>query len=122
MLVVPTSCLLKVRAVGERVRGGVTPVPVRLTFCGLLVAASVIVSVAVRVPDAVGEKVMLKLQFELAARLEPHVLVCEKSPGLLPVNTTPLIATAMLELLLRVTVWAALALPRLTLPKFTLEA
>ena len=41
---------------------------------------SVRVSVPLREPMAVGVKVTLKVQLALAARLEPQVLVWEKSP------------------------------------------
>jgi hypothetical protein len=37
--------------------GGGVPVPVRATFCGLLLAPSVMVRFAVRVPVAVGAKI-----------------------------------------------------------------
>ena len=41
---------------------------------------SVTVTAPVREPVAVGMKVTLIVHDELAARLEPQVLVCEKSP------------------------------------------
>src|SRR5437867_2539990 len=65
---------------------------------------------------------MLKLQLPLAARLEPQVLVCEKSPGFAPFNATLLIAIGRVEVLLSVTVWTALALPTVTFPKLKLVA
>jgi hypothetical protein len=77
-LVVPTVWLAKVRLVGEKVATGpelVVPVPVRLTVCGLPLALSVIVMVAVLVPDAVGAKVTLIVQLAPADTLEPQVLV-----------------------------------------------
>jgi len=61
----------------------------------------------VREPVAVGVKVTLMVQDELAARLEPQVLLCEKSP-----------LAVMLEIervavpgLLRVTLWGLLPVP-----------
>ena len=39
------------------------------------------VSVAVRVPTAVGEKMTLKAQVACAASELPHALTTEKSPG-----------------------------------------
>ena len=55
-LVVLTSCVAKVRVVGESVTVGAIPVPVRLTVCGLPGALSVTLTVPVRVPAAVGAK------------------------------------------------------------------
>ncbi len=77
-LVVPTCWLLKVRLVLERVTAGAvgaTPVPVRLTLCGLPAALSVIDSVPVRVPVAVGVKVTLMVQLAPAATEAPQVFV-----------------------------------------------
>jgi len=52
------------------------PVPVRLTVFGLELALLVIVSVPVRVPEAVGWNVTLTVQLAPAAMLEPQVFVC----------------------------------------------
>jgi hypothetical protein len=54
---------------------GLTPVPVRLTACGLLLELSVMVSVPASGPAAVGEKVTLIVQELLAATLRPQLLV-----------------------------------------------
>jgi hypothetical protein len=77
-LVVPTVCEAKVRLVGLSAADGPTavPVPVRLAVCGLPAALSVTVIVPVRVPAAVGVNVTLIVQFALAAREVPQVLVC----------------------------------------------
>ncbi len=64
----------------DRLSVGATPEPVSETDWGLLEAASVMVSVPVRVPAAVGVKVTLTVQLELAATLVPQLLVCAKSP------------------------------------------
>jgi hypothetical protein len=78
---VPTLCAGKVNEAGERLTSGVaTPVPVRLTVCVAGLALSVMVTTPVLVPAAVGLKVTLRVQLALAARLEPQVLVWEKSP------------------------------------------
>src|SRR5207245_3479450 len=67
-LVVPTRCLPKALLVAESVAvGGVTPVPVSDTDCGLPAASSVMVSVAVRALAAVGVKVRLRTQLAPAA-------------------------------------------------------
>ncbi len=57
-----------------------TPVPVSETVCGLPVALSVMLSAPVLVPVAVGRNVTRMAQLAPAARLEPQVLVWEKSP------------------------------------------
>ena len=59
---------------------GAVPVPVSEIVCGLLEALSVMVNVPLRVPPPVGINVRLIVQLELAATLEPQVLVCAKSP------------------------------------------
>jgi hypothetical protein len=78
---VPTGCPGKVNEAGERLTtGATTPVPVRLTVWVAGLALSVMVRTPVLVPVAVGLKVTLRVQLVLAARLEPQVLVWEKSP------------------------------------------
>jgi hypothetical protein len=57
-----------------------SPVPVSVTVCGLPAALSVTVTLPVLIPVAVGSKVTLMVQLALAATLEPQVLVWEKSP------------------------------------------
>jgi len=82
-----TVCLLKVfsgtlandRLAGDSVTTGnapALPVPVRFTECGLPVALSVTVTVAVRVPVATGEKVTAILQLNHAASVGGQLLVC----------------------------------------------
>ena len=61
------------------------PVPLRLTFWGLVGSESLRVTFADRVPVAVGVNVTLIVQLAPAATLEPQLLVCAKSPGLVPV-------------------------------------
>jgi hypothetical protein len=97
---VPTACAGKVNEAGERLTTGVTtPVPVRLTVCVAGLALSVMVTTPVLVPAAVGLKITLRVQFALAATLEPQVLVWEKSP-----RTVMLVMlSAALPVLLRVT-------------------
>jgi hypothetical protein len=70
----------KAKEVGERLTTGAVPVPVRLTVWVPGLALSVMVTPPVRVPAAVGLKVTLSVQLAPAARLEPQVLVWEKSP------------------------------------------
>jgi len=73
---VPTRILPNDKLVFDRLTTGPTPVPVRLAVCGLFVALSVTLSVAVRVPAAVGLKVTLIVQFAPAATLAPQLFVC----------------------------------------------
>ena len=99
------------------------PVPVRLTVCVLPATPpvlSVMVRVPVRVPVAEGLKVTPMVQFPAAARLEPQVLVWEKSlePAL---TAMPAMARDAVPVLLRVTGWEALEVPNSWLPKVRLE-
>ena len=75
LLVVKTTWVEKVRLVGESVTAGCVPAPVRATVCGLLAELSVVVSVAVRVPDSVGVNVTLVAQLAPAATELPQVFV-----------------------------------------------
>jgi hypothetical protein len=77
--VVPTTWLPKMSVAGERPTAGATPVPERLTTCGLPGASSVMLTAPVRVPVVVGVKVTLIVQFAPAAKFAPQVLVCAKS-------------------------------------------
>jgi len=69
--VVPIVTDPKFRLVGESF--AVVPIPLRLTFCGLPAALSEMLSAAVRVPEAVGLKVMLMPQLAPAANELPQV-------------------------------------------------
>jgi len=91
-LVVPTVCDGKVKPdAGEidTADAAAAPVPVSAIACGLPIALSAMETEAVRTPDAVGSKVTLIVQVALAARLVPHVSVCEKSPASDPVIEIP---------------------------------
>lgn len=57
-----------------------TPVPVKETICGLLAAPSVMVSIPVAGPAAVGVNDIVMAQFSLAATELPQLLVSEKGP------------------------------------------
>ena len=83
-VVLPTDTLPKVRLLGETPARAVVPVPERLMVCGLPVALSATLTIAERMPDAVGLKVMLIVQLDAALNLDPHVLVCTKSPRFTP--------------------------------------
>ena len=72
---------------GERL-GSIVPVPDTPEVWGLLLALSVTVKIALRVPVAVGVKVTLMVQVAPVAKVEGQLLVCPKSPGLVPVKPT----------------------------------
>jgi hypothetical protein len=84
-----------------------SPTPVKATVCGEPLALSVIVSVPVRAPTAVGVKVTETMQLAPAATLAPQVLVCAKSPE----AAIEVTANAPVPGLDRVSVWAALVVP-----------
>lgn len=71
-----------VRLVADKltVGGGVVPVPVRVTDCGLSGALSLTVTVPVLVPVAVGVNVTLIVQLPPANTELPQVVVSAKSP------------------------------------------
>jgi hypothetical protein len=90
------------------------PVPVRETLCGLPAALSVTVTLAVRVPIAVGLNVTLIVQLAPAARvlgLMGQVVLCAKSPALVPVIPILLMVSAAVPLFVSVTVFGALVVP-----------
>ncbi len=62
------------------------------------------VILAARVPVAVGLNVTLIVQLAPAARLLPQVLVCEKSPGFVPLNVTAVMLSEVLPEFFIVTV------------------
>jgi hypothetical protein len=70
-LVAPTSWLLKVRLPGETVGADTIAVPVSPTVWGLPVALSVIVTVPLRLPVAVGVKVTSIVQLVPGATVPP---------------------------------------------------
>lgn len=70
--------MAKLKLKGERLAtgaGDVLPLPVRLRMCGLPAALSVITSVPVRAPEAVGVKVTLIVQSAPTATEAPQLLV-----------------------------------------------
>jgi len=78
---------------GERVPevgsvNGEAAVPVRVTVCGLFVASSVTVSVAMRVPDALGLKLTLTVQ-AVPPATNVQLLFCAKSAAFVPEIATP---------------------------------
>jgi hypothetical protein len=110
-LVVSTGSFPKVRLVGDRLTMGGTPVPMRLTVCGLPLELSVRLTAAARDPLAVGLNVTLIEHLAPAATLDPQPLVCAKSPGLAPVSAMLEMLKAAVPVFVSVTVWAALVEP-----------
>lgn len=97
---------------------GVEPLPVSATVWGLFVALSVICRVAVSAPATLGLKTRLKVQLAPAARVEPQVVAdCEKSPAFVPVNFVLMLLRVVDVPLVRVTIWAELVVPNVTVPK-----
>src|SRR6266516_4706613 len=68
--IVPIATTPKLKLVGESF--AVVPIPVSVTFCGLPAALSLMLTAAVRVPDAVGLNVTLILQLAPAANELPQ--------------------------------------------------
>src|ERR1035437_7343913 len=66
------------------------------------------VTIALRLPAAVGVNVTEMLQLPPAATLAPQVLVCAKSPAFVPVTPMLVIVRAPDPVLLSVTDWAVL--------------
>ena len=78
-LVVPMFVVGNVRFVGNT-ETPVTPLPLSVIVCGLLVALSVIVTTPVKVPVDVGLNVTEIVHFLPAKTVLPQVLVCAKGP------------------------------------------
>jgi len=92
------------------VAGG-APVPAKFTNWGLPVTLSLTLSEAEREPVAVGVKVTLIEQFPPAKTLDPQLLVCWKSPGLLPPTEIAAMLTAASPELVSITLCAGLVVP-----------
>src|SRR5438128_2414876 len=121
-LVVPTRCSPNALLVAESVAvGGVTPVPVSDTDCGLPAASSVMVTVAVRALAAVGVNVRLRRQLAPATTVAPFVQVVPaamaKSPGFKPARAMLVMLRVAVPLLVRVTVCTGLVVLRRWSPK-----
>ena len=99
-----------------------TPVPVRLTVCGLPEALSEMESDAVRDPIAVGANVTLRLQLAPAATLAPQVLVWAKSPEFAPATVMFDMLKVTLPVLVSVTVCGTVVAAMFSCPNARLEA
>jgi hypothetical protein len=106
-LVVEINREANVKLVGEKLTAGASPVPLRLTVCGLLVAKSVRVSAPETGPEVEGRKLTLTIQLELAA-MDGRQL----SVSVQPLETARLVMAMAAELLfVIVTGWEALEVP-----------
>lgn len=91
------------------------PVPLKLTVCGLVGSESVMARDAVRAPTAVGLKRTLIVQLPPPARLDPQVVVREKSPLFVPVMAMLEMLIAVVARFRRVTLVALLVVPTVRL-------
>src|ERR1700730_16849601 len=114
-LVVPTAWDPKFRLVVSSERIGETPVPPSGITCGLPATFSVMVSVPVLAPIAVGVKVMLTRQLDRGAMVVQLKPATAKSPDAVAlaivIGSDPLLNTA--------TSSVALVTPRRLLPKLS---
>ena len=114
-LVLPRAWLPNARAVSERLAIGEppveAPVPLRLTVCGLPVALSLTLSVALLVPLTVGENVTLMVQLAPRATELPQLVVWAKSLLFDPVMAMLVMLKEDEPLLVSVTGWDGLVVP-----------
>src|SRR5947207_5198574 len=118
-LVVPTSWLPKERPAAEKLAP--VPLPVSATLCGLLLALSAKVRLAVRVPAVAGVKATSTLQVPPGATAAAEQLsaLLAKSPALAPASVTLVTLSVLLPMLVTATVWVGLATPTYWPPKST---
>jgi len=76
-LATPTPWLVKVRALEDRLTAAALPVPDRATASGLLWRLSVMLTVAVRVPMALGVNFTVIVQLELVGNELGQLFVWE---------------------------------------------
>lgn len=93
------------------------PVPTRVTVVGEFPAVLVTVSAPVAAPAAVGVNVTLSVRFWLAFNVTGRVTPVDANG---PEIVNPLTVIEPELLFVTVTVWAVLALPTVTLPRFKL--
>jgi len=106
VLVVPTFVAGKATLVADNLTS--VPTPVKLMVWGLSLALSVIVTLPVRVPMAVGVKVTAMVQLRPIRTELPQVLVSLKSP----LAAILVILRVAVPVLVRVTFWPALVVCR----------
>jgi hypothetical protein len=82
-----------------------------VTDWGLSPALSVRVNAAVRLVAAAGVNVTLMVQLELTFTTLPQLLVCAKSPALVPVSVMLVMVNTELPVLVNAILWGALVVP-----------
>jgi hypothetical protein len=87
--------------------GAAAPVPAKTIFCGLPEALSLIATLPARLPVVVGVNVTEIWQLPPAARDVLQVLVSPKSPD----AAIPVMLSALVPLLVKVTIWGVLVVP-----------
>lgn len=90
---------------------GGPPVPVKPTNCGVPVALSPMLKLAERGPLAVGVNVTPIEQFPPATTLDPQLLVCWKSLGLVPPTETAVMLSVALPEFVSITLCSGLVAP-----------
>ena len=93
--------------------------PVKFTVCGLPKALSEMLTAAARAPMAAGMNWTLIVQLPFTATELPQVLVTVKSPGFVPVVVMLAMLRTALPVLVRVTDFVALVVPRFWPPKLS---
>jgi hypothetical protein len=123
-LAVPVACLPKATLVALRVAIGAAevPVPPNEIVCGEPLALSLIETVAVAAPVAVGLNSSVIVQLAFTAMLAAQLLVSTKSPGAAPPSEMETPVSAAVPLSVSVTDFAALVDPAGWLPKASLVA
>lgn len=94
------------------------PVPESPTDCGLVEALSFTFNFPLRLPVAPGVKITLTVHVPPAGTEEAQVLVCEKSPLLVPVMLIPVMVSATFCRFVNVVFIGLLEVPTATVPKF----
>jgi hypothetical protein len=119
-VLVPRDTVPKARLAGARFATGVSPVPLKGTFCVLPEALSENVRLALSAPIMLGANVTLAVQLAPAATVEPQVFVWLKSGAFVPVMVMPVIESETVPEFVRATTWAAVLVPTAIVPKATL--
>src|SRR5213593_2962406 len=110
-LVEPIASEPNARLAGVRVTLEAVPVPVRVTLCGLPTALSVIATLALRLPVAVGLNATVIVHVAFAARVAGQSFACVKSPGFAPVRPTLVMVSEAVPVFLSVDVCDVLVEP-----------
>ena len=109
------------RLPAESVTTGAKPVPLKAIDCGEVAALSVICTLPVRLPIAVGLKATPSVQLTPTATVVPQVFaVTRKSPALVPPVATDAMVNGPVPVFFNVTVWLLQVVPTSWLPNVRL--